>query len=186
MFKKLVVGALATGIALTGGIGAASADTVKPVSSPNKATETAYSENQQYISDRIESIVENTSEVERPFVPNFSDKNNLIGEKAAVAFDWRYSGNYNFSTSIQVKKTISVANNGNIGVGIQNNKNFNFKVVVKSLSSGNTVTHTVKGGPMSGGDYVTDFFGPMKAGDYVVTLVNTDGSWHQGLVWLGW
>ena len=70
MFKKLVVGALATGIALTGGIGAASADTVKP------------------ISDRIESIVENTNEVERPFVPNLSDKNNLIGEKAAAAFDW--------------------------------------------------------------------------------------------------
>ncbi|MGQ0514465.1 LCI fold-containing protein, partial [Bacillus sp. D-CC] len=34
MFKKLVVGALATGIALTGGIGAASADTQKAVSSP--------------------------------------------------------------------------------------------------------------------------------------------------------
>ncbi len=29
MFKKLVVGLLATGIALTGGIGAASADTQK-------------------------------------------------------------------------------------------------------------------------------------------------------------
>ncbi|MEH7462241.1 hypothetical protein V7166_09160 [Bacillus thuringiensis] len=186
MFKKLVVGALATGIALTGGIGAASADTVEPVSSPNKATETAYSENQQYISDRIESIVENTNEVERPFVPNFSDKNNLIGEKAAAAFDWGYSGNYNFSTSIQVKKTVSVTDNGTIGVAIQNNKNFNFKVVVKSLSSGNTVTHTVTGGPMSGGDYVYNYFGPMKAGNYVVTLVNTDGSWHQGTVWLGW
>lgn len=34
MFKKLVVGLLATGIALTGGIGAASADTQKAVSSP--------------------------------------------------------------------------------------------------------------------------------------------------------
>ncbi|MFD0770029.1 hypothetical protein ACFQZ1_14685 [Bacillus sp. CGMCC 1.60114] len=186
MFKKLVVGALATGIALTGGIGAASADTVKPVSSPNKAIETTYSENQQYISDRIESIVENTNEVEKPFVPNFSDKNNLIGEKAAVAFDWRYSGGYNFSTSIQVQKTVSVADNGTIGVAIQNNKNFNFKVIVKSLSSGNTVTHTVTGGPMSGGNYVYSFFGPMKAGNYVVTLVNTDSSWHQGTVWLGW
>ncbi|MDA1870364.1 LCI fold-containing protein [Bacillus thuringiensis] len=30
MFKKLVVGAVATGIALTGGIGAASADTQNP------------------------------------------------------------------------------------------------------------------------------------------------------------
>ena len=38
MFKKLVVGALATGIALTGGIGAASADTQKAVSSPKQAT----------------------------------------------------------------------------------------------------------------------------------------------------
>lgn len=168
MFKKLVVGALATGIALTGGIGAASADTVKP------------------ISDRIESIVENTNEVERPFVPSFSDKNNLIGEKAAAAFDWGYSGSYNFSTSIQVKKTVSVADNGTIGVAIQNNKNFNFKVVVKSLSSGNTVTHNVTGGAMSGGNYVYNYFGPMKAGNYVVTLVNTDGSWHQGTVWLGW
>ena len=36
MFKKLVVGALATGIALTGGIGAASADTQKAVSSRSK------------------------------------------------------------------------------------------------------------------------------------------------------
>ncbi|TPV44830.1 hypothetical protein [Bacillus dicomae] len=169
MFKKLVVGALATGIALTGGIGAASADTVKPISA-----------------DRIESIVENTNEVERPFVPNFSDKNNLIGEKALAAVNWGYSGNYNFSTSIQVKKTVSVADNGTIGVAIQNNKNFNFNVVVKSLSSGNTVTHNVKGGPMSGSDYVYSFFGPMKAGNYVVTLVNTDGSWHQGTVWLGW
>ncbi|QOS99855.1 hypothetical protein JNUCC42_03555 [Brevibacterium sp. JNUCC-42] len=33
MFKKLVVGALATGIALTGGIGATSASTENPVSS---------------------------------------------------------------------------------------------------------------------------------------------------------
>ncbi|PGM57666.1 hypothetical protein CN947_23185 [Bacillus cereus] len=168
MFKKLVVGALATGIALTGGIGAASADTVKP------------------ISNGIESIVENTNEVERPFVPIFSDKNNLIGEKAAAAAAWNYSGSYNFSTSIQVKKTVSVANNGYISVAIQDNKNFNFNVVVKSLSSGNTVTHTVKGGPMTGSDYVINAFGPMKAGDYVVTLVNTDGSWHQGTVWLGW
>ncbi|KUF30194.1 LCI family antimicrobial peptide [Bacillus cereus] len=37
MFKKLVVGALATGIALTGGIGAASASTVDAV---NKSNET--------------------------------------------------------------------------------------------------------------------------------------------------
>ena len=37
MFKKLVVGLLATGIALTGGIGAASADTQKAVSSPKQA-----------------------------------------------------------------------------------------------------------------------------------------------------
>ncbi|GAB6469643.1 hypothetical protein bcgnr5373_51480 [Bacillus cereus] len=168
MFKKLVVGALATGIALTGGIGAASADTVKP------------------ISDRVESIVENINEVERPLVPNLSDKNNLIGEKAVAAFDWGYSGSYNFSTSIQVKKTASVADNETIGVAIQNNKNFNFKVVIKSLSSGNTVTHNVTGGPMSGGNYVYNYFGPMKAGNYVVTLVNTDGSWHQGTVWLGW
>ena len=44
MFKKLVIGALATGIALTAGIGAASADTVKPkpVSSSNKAVCTFY------------------------------------------------------------------------------------------------------------------------------------------------
>ncbi|PGZ46262.1 hypothetical protein COE61_32690, partial [Bacillus thuringiensis] len=38
MFRKLVVGAVATGIALTGGIGAASADTQKAVSSPKQAT----------------------------------------------------------------------------------------------------------------------------------------------------
>ncbi|MDR2996461.1 LCI fold-containing protein [Bacillus cereus] len=39
MFKKLVVGALATGIVLiTGGIGAASADTKKDVSSPKQTT----------------------------------------------------------------------------------------------------------------------------------------------------
>ncbi|MDA1611235.1 hypothetical protein PDK26_08260 [Bacillus cereus] len=37
MFKKLVVGLLATGIALIGGIGAASADTQKAVSSPKQA-----------------------------------------------------------------------------------------------------------------------------------------------------
>ncbi|MHA4260302.1 hypothetical protein LS996_28835 (plasmid) [Bacillus cereus] len=37
MFKKLVVGALATGIALTGGIGAASANTADTV---NKSSET--------------------------------------------------------------------------------------------------------------------------------------------------
>ncbi|MCU5555561.1 hypothetical protein OCB15_21750 [Bacillus cereus] len=36
MFKKLVVGALATGIALTGGIGAASASTESTESSVNK------------------------------------------------------------------------------------------------------------------------------------------------------
>ncbi|PEC13032.1 hypothetical protein CN300_02615 [Bacillus thuringiensis] len=38
MFKKLVVGALAAGIALTGGIGAASASTEKTVNLKNQAS----------------------------------------------------------------------------------------------------------------------------------------------------
>ncbi|MCW9134706.1 hypothetical protein OF830_28575 [Bacillus paramycoides] len=55
MFKKLVVGALATGIALTGGIGAASASTEKTVISKNEASCTIpYKvQNGKYIRDNI-------------------------------------------------------------------------------------------------------------------------------------
>ncbi|PGZ94048.1 hypothetical protein COE51_23125 [Bacillus pseudomycoides] len=187
MLKKIMLSSvLLTGILGVSAVSSPELGLIKAKAETNNATETAYLENQQYISDGIESTDENTNGVERPFAPNFSNKNNLIEEKAVAAFDWRYYAYYNFSRSIQVKKTVPVANNGYIKVAIQNNKYFNFKVVVKSLSSGNTVTHTVKGGPMSGGNYVINTFGPMKAGNYVVTLVNTDNSWHKGVVWLGW
>ncbi|MFJ6194397.1 LCI fold-containing protein [Bacillus thuringiensis] len=42
MFKKLVVGALATGIALTGGIGAASASTEAPTKSASYQYDSCY------------------------------------------------------------------------------------------------------------------------------------------------
>ncbi|EOP29487.1 MULTISPECIES: LCI fold-containing protein [Bacillus] len=52
MFKKLVVGALATGIALTGGIGAASASTENTANTGNTSKMLLCANNESYWYDR--------------------------------------------------------------------------------------------------------------------------------------
>ncbi|PED05061.1 hypothetical protein [Bacillus pseudomycoides] len=178
MLKKIMV----SSALLTGVLGVSIIAPSESKAETSNAIETNSSANQQYISEGTEF----PNGINSPFAPNSFEQNNLMQENLAAAFKWRYNANYKFSTSIQVKKTVPASNNGYIGVAFQNNKPFKFNVIVKNLSSGKTITHTVQGKPTSGNQHVTNFFGPMKAGNYVVTLVNTDKSWHQGNVWLGW
>ncbi|PGS03969.1 hypothetical protein [Bacillus pseudomycoides] len=183
MLKKIMVSsALLTGVLGVSTIAPLELGFIKAKAETGNATETNSSANQPYISEGIEF----QNGINSPFDPNSFEPNNLMQENLAAAFKWQYNANYNFSTSIQVNKTVPASNNGYIGVAFQNNKPFKFNVVVKNLSSGKTITHTVQGQPTSGNQHVTNFFGPMKAGKYVVTLINTDKSWHKGNVWLGW
>ncbi|KLA35382.1 hypothetical protein [Bacillus cereus] len=183
MLKKFMVSSLLlTGILGATGFSSAEELDLKTVNVDTDSIAITNSvEGQDFISDGIEISegIEFPDFGMVPFTPNNLEQNNILN--AAQTIKTRYQANYNFSKSVQVKKTITVGNNQRIGVAIKNNKGFTFNIVLKSLSSGKTVTHVLKGNPTG-----VTYFGPMKAGNYVVTLVNTNTAQHQGTVYLGW